>query len=118
MEEKTIHVDRVGAKQLPGRVVRVLSEALPVKNLTFGVCDVPAKSEMLPHSHEQEEVIFILEGYGHVTIDGKEEKVQPGTFVHFASGVEHFTANESDRFMRFVFSFSPPVIVGSYDKRP
>ena len=117
MAHNTVNIVAIAPKQLPGRSVRVLSDELPVQNLTFGICEVPPNSEMLPHSHLQEEVIFILEGQGHVTVGGQKENVQPGTLVHFPSGVEHFTANEDDKVMRFAFCFSPPVVVGSYDKK-
>lgn len=116
MAQNTISIESVSPQQLPGRSVRVLSDALPIRNLTFGICEVPPRSEMQPHSHVQEEVIFILEGHGVVSIDGVVEKVEPGTLAHFASGAEHYTANEDEIVMRFAFCFSPPVVVGSYDR--
>jgi quercetin dioxygenase-like cupin family protein len=117
MRSNTVHSDAVESKQLPGRTVKVLSEALPVRNLTFGLCEVPPHAAMFPHGHVQEEVIFILEGHGNVDIGGQKESVRAGSLVHFPSGVEHFTTNEGDGVMRFAFCFSPPVVLGSYDKR-
>ena len=116
MTTNSINSDQVETKKLPGRDVKVLSDALQVKNLTFGLCEVPPQAAMNPHGHTQEEVIFILEGHGHVNIGGQQEQIRQGTLVHFPSGVEHVITNQSDGLMRFTFCFSPPVKVGSYDK--
>jgi quercetin dioxygenase-like cupin family protein len=110
----TINLKDVKVKALPGRDVYVLTEQLATKNLTVGICEVPPKSTMVPHKHVQEETIFILQGNGHVVVNGEKESVCPGTLIHFPSNLEHFTANETDETMRFVFIFSPTVIVGSY----
>ncbi len=112
----TVHSDELEWKPFPSRSIKVMSDELHVQNLTFGLALVPPHSEMIPHDHVQEEVIFVLEGRGFVSVGGVKEAVRPGTFVHFPSGVEHFTCNESDEPMRFSFSFSPPVVVGSYDR--
>ena len=118
MSSNTVHSDAVKTKELPGRNVKVLSDALAVKNLTFGLCEVPPRAAMPPHSHVQEEVIFILEGHGNVNVGGQKEAVRAGSLIHFPSDVEHITTNEGDGVMRFTFCFSPPVVVGSYDKGP
>lgn len=110
----TINVDNVQVKQLPGRDVYVLTEHLDTKNLTVGICEVPPNTTMFPHSHEQEETIFILEGSGYVDINGVKEDIKPGTLILFPSNAQHCTTNETDQVMRFVFIFSPKVIVGSY----
>ena len=110
----TINVENVQVKPLPGRDVYVLTEHLDTKDLTVGVCEVPPNTTMTPHKHIQEETIFILEGTGHVVVNGVEEPIKPGTLVLFPSNSEHCTTNETDGVMRFVFIFTPKVIVGSY----
>jgi quercetin dioxygenase-like cupin family protein len=110
----TINIKDVNVKELPGRNVYVLTENLKVDNLTVGICEVPPLSSMVPHKHSQEETIYILHGQGYVVINGVKERISPGTLVHFPSNAEHCTTNESDEVMKFLFSFSPPVIVGSY----
>jgi quercetin dioxygenase-like cupin family protein len=117
MANYTVSLDQVETTELPGRTVKVLSDALPVKNLTVGVCEVPPHSAMTPHSHVQEELIFFLQGHGYVNVGGTEEQVSPGTLVYFPSNLEHFTVNESNEVMKFTFSFSPKVVVGSYDRK-
>ena len=111
---RATNIEQIEQKQLPGRAVKVLTEALPTENLTVGICEVPPRSTMDPHHHVEEEVIYILEGHGHCNVEGDDIPIEPDTLVHFPSDVEHFTANESDEVMRFVFCFSPTVVVGSY----
>jgi quercetin dioxygenase-like cupin family protein len=110
----TINLKDVKVKALPGRDVYVLTEHLATSNLTVGICEVPPKSTMIPHKHVQEETIYIMHGTGHVIINGDKEDVCPGTLVHFPSNSEHCTTNETDETMRFMFIFSPKVVVGSY----
>lgn len=110
----SINLKDVKVKELPGRDVYVLTENLKVENLTIGICEVPPQSTMIPHKHSQEETIYVLRGQGYVVVNGEKEIISPGTLVHFPSNAEHCTTNESDEIMQFIFSFSPPVVVGSY----
>ncbi len=110
----TINLKDVKVKELPGRNVYVLTENLEVQNLTVGICEVPPRSTMILHKHTQEETIYILRGHGYVVINGEKEAITQGTLVHFPSNAEHCTTNETDEIMQFLFSFSPPVVVGSY----
>jgi quercetin dioxygenase-like cupin family protein len=116
MAKYTVNADQVETTALPGRSVRVLSKALPVERMTLGICEVPPQSSMDPHSHSQEELIYITRGQGYVEVNGTREPVRPGTLIHLPSDAEHFTVNESEEVMQFMFCFSPQVEVGSYDE--
>lgn len=115
MTKHTTNANQAELTELPGRSVRVLSKALPVENMTLGICEVPPHSSMYAHSHSQEELTYILKGHGYVEINGTKEAIGPGTLVHFPPNAEHHTVNESDEGMQFLFCFSPQVVVGSYD---
>jgi quercetin dioxygenase-like cupin family protein len=117
MNNFCVNENNVEKRQLPGRSVKVLTEHLPAKNITFGTCELPPHSAMDPHGHVQEELLFILQGYGYVNVAGKKESITPGTLVLFPSGETHFTVNESDQIMKWTFIFSPQVVVGSYDSK-
>jgi quercetin dioxygenase-like cupin family protein len=107
--------------KLPGRTCKVMvgSNVLTAKNMTFGVTRVPPYGKMTPHIHKnEEEVIYILEGSGSVVVNNTEEVIEPGSAIYLPAGSEHFIHNKSADAMRFVFSFSPPVIVGSYNSKP
>lgn len=104
---------------LPGRDVRVLigTDRLSSKNLTMGVCEVPPRGAIDSHSHEnEEEVMYVLQGHGRMMIDGNPEVIEAGTAVYLPVGSEHRTINDSDEVLKFVFCFSPKVVVGSYDR--
>ena len=114
----TVQEKKVEWLELPGRRCRVMvgGSCLKANNLTFGVAEVPPKSKMSPHQHErEEEIIYILRGWGEVFIDGVAEKLEEGTVICLRVGSEHYIENKSEEAMKFVFVFSPPVKIGSYD---
>ena len=112
----TLNEENVNRIELPGRACKVLvgNEQLKAENLTFGVTQVPPKTKMTPHKHIQEEVIFILSGYGETQVNGHVEEIKKGTVIYLPSDSEHYIENKSDEMMKFTFAFSPTVKVGSY----
>ena len=43
-----------------------------------------------PHYHKRAtELYYVLEGEGHVLLDGEKRKVRPGTMIHIPPGVVH-----------------------------
>ncbi len=61
------------------------------------------------HSHpNQEEIIFVLEGEGYSKFDGKRHPLGPGSVVFIPAGLEHATANTSNRPLRALVAKSPP----------
>jgi quercetin dioxygenase-like cupin family protein len=115
MSKYTVNVNEVEKTALPGREVWVLSKALQVERMTLGICKVSPHSSMDPHSHSQEELIYVMDGNGYVEVAGTRESLKPGTLIHLPSGSTHVTVNEGDKVMKFIFCFSPQVEVGSYD---
>ena len=87
------------------------------ERMTFGVTMVPAGNRMDPHSHGQEEIIYVLSGRGYVDIDGAKEILEPGTVVKLPSDSTHCICNDSGEELQFTFCFNPPVQVGSYDRK-
>jgi quercetin dioxygenase-like cupin family protein len=115
----TVREDEIERLHLPGRDVRLLigADRLGAKNVTMGICEVPPQRAMDPHSHDnEEEVIYVLLGHGRVVVDGGSEAIGPGSAIYLPVGSEHHIINESDDVLKFVFCFSPKVIVGSYDR--
>ena len=116
----TLNIKDCRKLKLPGRDVTMLvgAEKMQSDRMTFGVAEVPPEGKMLPHTHiKEEEIMFVLEGYGAIYIDGKEEAISPGTVIKCNLGEEHYIVNKSDKIMKFTFCFNPPVKVGSYDKK-
>ena len=112
----TLNENDVKRIELVGRSCKVLvgKGELKAENLTFGVTEVPAKTKMQPHRHVQEEVIFVLSGYGETNVDGSVERLEVGTVILLPSNSEHWIENKSDETMKFTFAFSPTVEIGSY----
>jgi quercetin dioxygenase-like cupin family protein len=50
-----------------------------------------------PHTHDFEQVFYILEGTMEIEIVGRHRSIGPGSVVVFPRGVEHRNWNESDR---------------------
>ena len=115
----TLHFEEGRRLELPGRTVTVLvgNEKMQSDLMTFGVTEVPPKSRMDPHNHVQEEIIYIMQGYGEVVINGQAEELKPGTVIKLVDDCEHYIENKSDETMRFTFCFHPTVQVGSYDSK-
>ncbi|MDR0294156.1 MAG: cupin domain-containing protein [Oscillospiraceae bacterium] len=87
----------------------------PVKSdhITMGMTEVPARVDMIPHTHEtEEEIVFIIEGTGEVTVGGVTEPLEPFTAVKFPVGVEHQVRNTGGGVMKFVFMFNPAFSFG------
>jgi len=114
----TIEERDVNWLNLPGRRCRVIvgGERFKADYLTFGVTEVPPGGRMDPHRHDrEEEVIYILQGWGEVVVDGIAEKLERGTTIYLRVGSEHHIENKSSETMKFTFAFSPRVKIGSYD---
>ena len=110
----TVKINEAELMRLPKRDVRCFigGEKMntPVKSdyMTMGMTEVPAETDMIPHTHEiEEEIIFIIEGIGEVTVGGVTETLEPYTAVKFPIGVEHQVRNTGNSAMKFVFMFSP-----------
>ncbi len=112
--KNTVKINEAELMNLPMRDVRVYigtdKFTSPVKseNITMGMTVVPAKTDMIPHTHEiEEEIIFVIEGTGEVIIGGVKEKLEPFVAAKFPIGVEHQVLNNSDGDLKFVFMFNP-----------
>jgi len=106
--------------ELPVRTCTVLvgSGALSSDKITMGITEVPPQVRLTAHVHAKEdEAIYVIEGEGLAEIDGKEERIQAGVALILPAGLEHRIENRGASVMRFVFAFSPPVEIGSYDRK-
>ena len=110
----TVKMDQAELMRLSKRDVRCFIGGdkmnTPVKSehITMGMTEVPANTDMLPHTHEtEEEIIFVVEGAGEVVIGGVTEQIEPFTAVKFPVGLEHQTRNTGSAPLKFVFIFNP-----------
>lgn len=54
------------------------------------------------HQHDWYHVVYILEGSGHVTIDGTDHPITPGSAAHVPANVMHGFHNTGGGRMRFL----------------
>ena len=117
----TIHESEIEAKKLTGRDHKMIigpDSALKAKTMCGGIADFPPESLAPAHVHLlEEELIYIVSGYGQIFFDGVPEPVRPGTCVSVPPGVEHQINNQSKEVLRIAYVFSPPVVQGSYEKK-
>ena len=114
----TLHVSRAKKFDLPGRTVysMVGHHGIKSNQMAFGIAELPPRSKMDPHKHiDEEEIIYITEGFGKVHI-GKDlvELLEPGTVIVAPRGVDHTIENESNNIMKWCWVFNPPVMIGSH----
>jgi mannose-6-phosphate isomerase-like protein (cupin superfamily) len=61
-----------------------------------------------PHYHPQtEEIYYILEGAGHLTIDGETRPVSPGDAIAIPPGAIHTIFNPGSEVLRFLCCCAP-----------
>ena len=106
--------------QLPGRVWKKLigPEDGGCKNMIFGIVRFPPGSNPGTHFHEkEEEIIYVLSGRGETQVGDKIYSLEPGVAVFTEPGVEHCVKTLGSEPLILISVFSPPVKIGSYDKR-
>ena len=110
MSKYSLHKSQAQIMEMPGRTIYLMvgSDKLKSDRMSFGVTEVPPETDMPPHTHEsEEEIVFIVEGYGEAIVGGSVEMLEPNTVVVFPVGVEHLTRNTGKNPMKFTFCFNP-----------
>lgn len=80
---------------------------------TVSVCQlILAPGVEIPvHTHEpQVDSIFIVSGEGEAYVNGGWQKIVPGDYVFFPSGVEHATRNTGREPLVLFVHHSPPLL--------
>jgi len=117
----TIHENDVEAKQLPGRLHKMVISPWHFgksKNMSFGVAYFPPQSHAPEHLHaKEEEIIYFLSGYGEMFFNGNAETIKAGSMAYIPPNVGHSIKNKSPETMSLIYVFSPPVQQGTYDKK-
>lgn len=62
-----------------------------------------SRDKIEPHSHENEEFGYILEGVLTLFLDGKENNLYPGDSFHFPSTIPHALANFTNRVVKILY---------------
>jgi mannose-6-phosphate isomerase-like protein (cupin superfamily) len=69
---------------------------------------LPPGGKTTPHYHPQtEEIYYILEGEGRMTIDGETSEVVPGDAIAIPPGAVHTITNAGDQTLKFLCCCAP-----------
>ncbi len=71
------------------------------EHLTTTLAVIQSGGEQRIHSHRPEQVYFILEGNGLMTVGGETQRVGPGDCVFIPSGQPHGLKNDGDETLRY-----------------
>ena len=116
---KVIHESEVPEKEVPGRFLRWIVE--PVSGLKSEDCAccimrVESGSTVRPaHSHPDcEELVYFIEGEGHVYVDGLITPVRAGSAVLFEKNSVHMVRNSGKTEMKVACFFSAATDLSKY----
>ena len=65
--------------------------------MIVGLMRMPAGTGAAPHSHPNEQWIYILEGIFHATVGGKTIEAKPGSVIYVPANVVHSGTAGADR---------------------
>lgn len=101
---------RKGAAWIDGRILSVKTsiENNPAGGMSLGYSALPAGYATPPHSHDAEELAFILVGEGAIVVDGVKFRVGPGDILLTPSGSEHATVAGPDGALVIWWVYAPP----------
>ena len=76
-------------------------------NLSVTLVEMRPEGFQHVHSHEPEQMYYILEGCGVMTVDGKEQEIQSGDCIFIPSYSKHGLKNTGDTILRYLSAASP-----------
>ena len=76
-------------------------------HLTTTLVDIEPGGQQRVHSHAPEQIYFILEGEGTMTIGDDTAEVQQGDCVFVPSGSPHGIRNQTTRVLRYLSAAAP-----------
>lgn len=112
-----INIEDVRPRSLPGRNIYdlITSSTLGSRQLAFEVTKVAPGQTVRPcHSHEAEEVAYVVSGRGRVWVDGSYEDMRSGDAVLWPSGSKHCLKNTGNEELILVCAFSNSIYQDDY----
>jgi quercetin dioxygenase-like cupin family protein len=92
-----------------GRTIRTLlnPKATGTSGLVLGVITYQPGCIVEPHSHDDQEALYVLKGRGKAKIGDESVKLEPGTAVYIPKGMIHSVTNSSARPIEAVLIHAP-----------
>jgi mannose-6-phosphate isomerase-like protein (cupin superfamily) len=85
----------------------VSSRTCDAEHLAISLVEMEAGGFQHLHSHEPEQMYYILEGRGLMTVEAEERPVRAGDCIFFPSGAEHGLQNTGGTVLRYLSAASP-----------
>lgn len=111
---RALHLNEVTGTRFPAPHARTIRHLMAPwttgsTHLWLGLSEVDAGSTSNPHTHPQQEEIFVvLEGHGTISVDGTPVAVRPGSVVLVSPGEEHQLISAANEGLRVLSAVSPP----------
>jgi mannose-6-phosphate isomerase-like protein (cupin superfamily) len=86
------------------------------EHLTTTLAVIQTGGEQRLHTHPPEQVYFVLEGRGLMTVGSETQRVGPGDCIFIPSGQPHGLKNESDVPLRYFSAAAPAYQPGHLEK--
>ena len=77
------------------------------KNLSVTLVEMGVKGIQKIHSHKPEQMYYILEGEGIMTVNNEEKKVIPGDCIFILSNSNHGLINTGNKKLKYLSAASP-----------
>jgi len=77
------------------------------ENLTITIVDMEPGGVQHVHSHDPEQMYFIMEGSGLMTVDDEQQQVEAGECIFFSSFSRHGLKNTGGTVLRYLSAASP-----------
>jgi len=114
MKEKKLYIEiKEGSdyRGVGGLVKRLVHPSTTgSKNVSTSIAYVNPGEELPFHSHNNEEIYFVLEGGGLMKIEGYKEEIKLEKYlsVYIPDGRKHYTINNGNEPLILLCSLSPP----------
>ncbi|MFL7794631.1 MAG: cupin domain-containing protein [Anaerolineae bacterium] len=77
------------------------------ENLAITLVEMEPGGVQHVHSHEPEQMVYILEGSGIMTVDGEYRQVQAGDCIYYPPFAKHGLENTGRTVLRYLSAASP-----------
>lgn len=77
------------------------------RNLSITLVEMEPGGIQRVHSHEPEQMYYILEGSGIMTVDDEQRPVQAGDCIFYPSFAKHGLENTGETMLRYLSAASP-----------
>ena len=106
-------VDIKGMELPAGRLTRVIvgpNAPLEAEQFVMGHVTIYPGGSVPLHSHQQEEVYYIVAGAGSIAVDEETRNVQTGDCIYLKPQSNHMLSNTSTDNMVMMFCYAPKTV--------